>query len=200
MWRQAFPYTVAFPPKQMEIHPLPCFLTLLISCRHREELKPGFPPNWPKAWRCCAAIPLPTAVPDAFTRCHPLACWALFCCKEGPRISNSEKYNDRGNTGQRRRWSTLEGRLDGIGTWSPQGFLPLPFKSDSRASASFYPTLSIILLDYVRISLFILIIGTHSGTEAPLCRVLVQTQKTLSHYLQEYVWGLLCLKSLFSLN
>lgn len=63
VWRQAFPYTVTFPPKQMEIHPLPCFLTLLISCHHRNKLKSGFPPNWPKAWRCYADFPLPTAVP-----------------------------------------------------------------------------------------------------------------------------------------
>jgi len=46
---QACPYTTAFLPKQMETHPLPCFLTLLISCHRREELKSGFPPNWPKA-------------------------------------------------------------------------------------------------------------------------------------------------------
>lgn len=95
MWRQAFPYTMAFLHEQMEIHPLPCFLTLLISCHHREELKSGFPPNWPKAWRCRAAFLFQLQYLTASTCCQPLTCWALVCWKQGSRISNSEKCNNR---------------------------------------------------------------------------------------------------------
>lgn len=81
MWRQAFPYSTAFLPKQMEIYPLPCFLTLLISCHHREEPKSGFPPNWPKAWRCCAAFLFQLQYLNASTCCQPVTCWALVCWK-----------------------------------------------------------------------------------------------------------------------
>lgn len=63
------------------------------------------------------------------------------------------------------------------------------FKSDGRVCpASFSPTLGIILPDYVRRPLFILVIATHRGLawdRDTTVQCPVQTPNALSHNLQE---------------
>lgn len=167
MWRQAFPYTMAFPPKQMEIHPLPCLLTFIISCHHGEELKSGFPPNWPKARRCCAAFPFPTAVPYCFHMAAILSHARLYFV--GRR--DQELVTVRNMTGEYRAGEEeicIGRKLDEFGLRPLKAFFPSSYLIAELLLL--LSPLGIIILDYVRL-------------ETPLCKIPVQTPNPPSPYL-----------------